>query len=604
MSHHVMHKGDFFARAPNMCIGGSGTQASRSYTCIPFCDVLFTETCSVFVGIPFLGARLPESFVQPLNPSPIGVACRHLGKPHLFSRGSIARAQNMCIGCSGAQALHYCHNQCPSWSLAGAEMESSEVDPFLNYLLGLGRVLHSLACSCALAVLLLLVALLIRPVRAEPSPLGFLCGAYVYGTNLGTLVPLGCASPREQVLDWRPWKNRRGKVAFRRSGVCNPLARFCGAMLWWLSLAEPVQATHVSATWFLASSACAMTRPPHPDDPPGLPYPQRRPHLVPPEELTTHVGVCPHGLVSGLRKDREGEARQLLPLDSRCIPTADPECPDTGSEWLSIYLLTPHYKTLTLAIKPPERTMRSALDLLLERSPDHPHRFFDIVVPLRPQRFEGIGSFVRFSSSVRNTGVGGQAVVVFDLTRVGGHYFSAVVAKELAYQTLVDYIVPLTSDDERPLSLYIGHRMRPWPSCALVTLSDGEVVTAVRVDFPAPRPQKAEELFSPTTKWRFPEDVPRFSYCESICVLYRERRYLLPEHHHYGSTSVAYVAEKLHLDPHKTVMCAFTVGDLDVQGELANSVIAVAEVPSPANTGVSRDEACDIFVLLDPVPSA
>ena len=246
--------------------------------------------------------------------------------------------------------------------------------------------------------------------------------------------------------------------------------------------------------------------------------------------------------------------------------------------------------------------MRSALDLLLERSPDHPHRFFDIVVPLRPQRFEGIGSFVRFSSSVRNTGVGGQAVVVFDLTRVGGHYFSAVVAKELAYQTLVDYIVPLTSDDERPLSLYIGHRMRSWPSCALVTLSDGEVVTAVRGDFPAPRPQKAEELFSPTTKWRFPEDVPRFSYCESICVLYRERRYLLPEHHHYGSTSVAYVAEKLRLDPHKTVMCAFTVGDLDVQGELANSVIAVAEVPSPANTGVSRDEACDIFVLLDPRP--
>ncbi|CAE7397291.1 unnamed protein product, partial [Symbiodinium microadriaticum] len=49
-------------------------------------------------------------------------------------------------------------------------------------------------------------------------------------------------------------------------------------------------------------------------------------------------------------------------------------------------------------------------------------------------------------------------------------------------------------------------------------------------------------------------------------------------------------------------MCAFTVGDLDVQGELANSVIAVAEVLSPANTGVSRDEACDIFVLLDPRP--
>ena len=41
-------------------------------------------------------------------------------------------------------------------------------------------------------------------------------------------------------------------------------------------------------------------------------------------------------------------------------------------------------------------------------------------------------------------------------------------------------------------------------------------------------------------------------------------------------------------------MCSFPILDLDVQGELAPSLIAT--------TGVSREEACDLFVLLDPRP--
>ncbi|OLP80330.1 hypothetical protein AK812_SmicGene39256, partial [Symbiodinium microadriaticum] len=280
-----------------------------------------------------------------------------------------------------------------------------------------------------------------------------------------------------------------------------------------------------------------MTRAPQPGDPPGAPYTQRRPHLIPPEELTPHVGTCPHTLVNSLRRDLDGDEPRLLPLDAATLPSADDSNPDSGSEWLGAYLLAPHYKTLTLAIRPPERSMRSALDLLLDRSPDIPGAFFDTVLPLRPQRFGGIGSFVRFSSTVRNTGVGGQAVVVLDLTRVGGQYFAAVLAKELAYQTLIDYIVPLTSCHDVALSVFIGYRTRRWPESALVTLRDGDVITVLRQEYEASPPIRAEDLFNTGTKWRFPRDIPRFTYGESLCVLHRDRRYLLPEHHHYGMTS-------------------------------------------------------------------
>ena len=345
-----------------------------------------------------------------------------------------------------------------------------------------------------------------------------------------------------------------------------------------------------------------MTRAPQGDDPPGIPYSLRRPHLIPPEELTTHVGVCPHTSVSGLRKDDVGDEPRLLPLNASSLQTPEPGSQDEGSEWLGTYLLTPHYKTLVLAIKPPERTMRSALDLLQERSPDVPGTFFDTVLPLRPQRFAGIGSFVRFSSTVRNTGVGGQAVVVLDLTRVGGHYFVAVLAKELAFQALVEYIIPLTNGEEPPIEIYIGYRTRPWPASALVTLADGDVITVIRQHTPVSTPQKAEDLFADGTKWEYPQTIPRFTYGESLCVLHRDQRFLLPEHHHYGQSSVSYIAEKLRLDPHKTVMCSFAIKDLDVQGHLARSLVAVAEVPSPATTGTPREEAVDLFVLLDPRP--
>ena len=289
-------------------------------------------------------------------------------------------------------------------------------------------------------------------------------------------------------------------------------------------------------------------------------------------------------------------------MHSSSLPAIPDTGDETGSEWLGAYLLTPHYKTLTVAIRPPERTMRSALDLLQNKAPDIPGVIFDTVLPLQPQRFEGVGSFIRFSSSMRNVGAGGHAAIVLDLTRVGGHYFAAILACELSYGELLEYIVPLTHDDDAPLDVYIGCRTKPWPSCALVTLRDGEVVTVIRRPHLVSQPVRAEHLFRPETRWEPPQQIPRLGYVKSLCVLYRDRRYALPQHHHTDQTVVEYVTEKLRLDPHATAMCTFPIGDLDVQGEHSEAVVAVAEAPSPRVTGMTRDLAQDIFVLLDARP--
>ena len=583
--------GGVFASAHNMCIGCSGTQASQN-------SIILWD----------LGARLPEipqSFCSsgaPVVSQPVLLPIPRPGGLVMLAPGFIpsvtpARAHNMCIGGSGTQAsLPLFHLTC--WVDADFAFDRT-----LAYTAFLQELLRAFFCTLALLVLWLLASLLGRPMRARLRPFGVPVGASAPSTLIWATVAFGFTRPHHATLDWSPWRNRKGKVPKGSGSYQSLTRRFCLWALLLLSIPEPVSAVPLlKATWLLTAPAWAMTRAPQPGDPPGAPYTQRRPHLIPPEELTPHVGTCPHTLVNSLRRDLDGDEPRLLPLDAATLPSADDSNPDSGSEWLGAYLLAPHYKTLTLAIRPPEHSMRSALDLLLDRSPDIPGAFFDTVLPLRPQRFGGIGSFVRFSSTVRNTGVGGQAVVVLDLTRVGGQYFAAVLAKELAYQTLIDYIVPLTSCHDVALSVFIGYRTRRWPESALVTLRDGDVITVLRQEYEASPPIRAEDLFNTGTKWRFPRDIPRFTYGESLCVLHRDRRYLLPEHHHYGMTSVAYIAEKLRLDPHKTVMCSFPTPDLEVQGELATSLVAVAEVPSPANTGVSRDAACDLFVLLDPRP--
>ena len=439
----------------------------------------------------------------------------------------LQQALNTCIGSSGARAVG-------CWNFIASL-------PWLDsFLLEIGRGLTILAHSALLALLLLLVALLFRPFGLPSSPLGLLCGAFVLGVQVRPLVSLSVASPDKTVLDWSPWRNRKGKVPL--SGFIPGFwLRSLTWVLIWLSIPEPVAATRLpTPVWVLLPSAYAMTRQESPDHPPGLPYSQRRPHLIPPDELTTHVGVCDYPCMSELCEPVDEVEEAVVLVESNRLPPMTLENRDEGSEWLGVHLMAPHYKTVALAIRPPERTMRSALDMLVQRFPSpsatSPDRVFDTVVPAHPQRFKNFGTFLRFSSSIRAVGVGGQTAVIVDLSHVGGHYFSAILPREIAYQELLEYLVPLSSDDDTPLSLYIGYQVDPCSPGAVVHLYDGVVITALRNPVGPPLRYRAEDIFAVDNTWCHPRSMFRITYCEAICVLHQNRRYTLPHHHHYGRT--------------------------------------------------------------------
>ena len=276
----------------------------------------------------------------------------------------------------------------------------------------------------AAALLLVLITALVRPLHVPSSPLGFLFGGFTHCAPVKILRALSPASPHLAILDWSPGKNKKGKPHKSRLRRCQSTCFFSHFLLWLLylhSIPVPVQASPFrGARWLLLPAAAhAMARPPEPGDPPGIPQATRRPHLIPPDELTTHVGTCAEPSVLNPSDLPIQEEPRILPATSDRFHAGGPEA-ERSSEWLGVHLYTPHYKPLCLAVRPPERTLQATMDLLAQYDYGPHGKVFDTVVALRPQRFSGCGSFVRFSSSIRGTGLGGQVAVIADLTHVGG----------------------------------------------------------------------------------------------------------------------------------------------------------------------------------------
>ena len=337
-------------------------------------------------------------------------------------------------------------------------------------------------------------------------------------------------------------------------------------------------------------SAHAMARPPQPGDPPGVVAGQGRPHLIPPDQLTTYVGSC-HAPLPWEGPDQPHESPPNITYD---VPWPRRDRSSEDGTWLGVYLYTPHYKPITFAIQPPERSLRSVLDTIQAEVPGVPPGLFDKVVPLRPQRFQGYASFLRCPRVIHHSGTDGFAAVVCDLSRVGGHYFATTLPKTLDISVLVQFLLPLTKDDDSELQIFVGMNHRPWPASEQIVLCDGAFVPDPGIGH-----FSIEPLFQAGAVWGPISDFFTLDIHEATCILHENKRYTFKPHYHYDMSLVQYICQRLRLRPEETVMCTFEIKDLDVHGVYCRNVVAVHDVPSPLATGVTRDQAQDLFALLD-----
>ena len=418
------------------------------------------------------------------------------------------------------------------------------------------------------------------------------------------LRPLQGISGREPALNWKPGVDRKGRLDARHSGRRKP----CKGAGWRLALAlllgpcslpskighSPVYFGALAVMFF--PGAHAMTRPPQPDDPPGVAAGQGRPHLIPPDQITTFVGSCE----VHLPWEDPAPPREPATHISYDVPWPRPgHGPPEDGTWLGVYLYTPHYQPLTFAIRPPERSLKAVIDTIQSDVQGVPSGLFDCIVPLRPQPFQGCASFIRYPRALQHSGVDGFAAVVCDLTMVGGHYFATTLPRSLALSVLLEYLTPLTKDDDRELQIFVGFRQRPWPDCAQLVLNDGDVITASFFPDPGLGRFHIEALFHENAVWGHIWELFRPEVAEATCVLHAGKRYTFKPHYHYDLSLVQYICQRLRLRPEETVMCTYEIKDLDVQGVPCRYIVAVHDVPSPLSTGVTREQAQDLFALLD-----
>ena len=599
-------------RVPNSCIGGSGTatfyiddlaapstviaEASVSSTILPVginCALIFGCIPSVFSWPPSLGFRPGGSHKVWRG---FGAGC--------LTGTSVARGYR-----PSKHGPHPAHVSYMRRRPVARPVQPSAAGSYifgLTLLLDIGSVLIPLARSLYGCFLLVLLRLLFISWRSS-TPLGRLCGLPLLGVRLHPVHAMGFASPRHAVLSWHPWKDRKGRYGKWHASPDRlhlPSGRVARACLWLLcfvALPQPLSAgpvTLLHACWTLPI-ATAMTRPAGVPAGHLQPLRPRRPHEISPDELVSLTGAG-HG---SLPWDLHPQGRPPHPrLCTDPLPWPDPVSDtDAHADWVGVYIYTPHYRTVVCAVRlEPHEDLQLLMDVLVAEHPGVPAGLFDSIVPLLPQRHSGYASFVRFASVIRHSGTDdGFVAVVMDLTRVGGRYFATVLPRFTSVEALTAFALPLTSEDDRPLQYYVGCNARPWPSSAVVDLHDGDVITAFRGEAPSVARHWFEALRGPHGIRAPLHHFPRPEAPEAVCVLYQDARFVVESWHHYGLTTVEYIAQRLRLPPECTVMCTFASDDLDVQGASCPFVVCVQHLGSAPLSQEERAASRDIFVFCD-----
>ena len=555
-------------RVRNRCIGRSGASTS-TLACNPPVDCLWTFG-SLFVGAVF---DVPDRFVY---------ACT--SRATLPSAEAPTRVHKSNIGCSGVT----------TWFGASLAV-AGRLDWFFAHL---AAFVVPLARGWLCCVSLAICSVFLWPSRKR-GPTRQWRLRYMPGSTAALLVPLGNAVTGVPVVVWRPGKSKpkhmlpsRGRCSWLWPGR---LLYYCGL----LHLPQPCLFQPWGAIvpiWICNfPTAAAMARTEGPDD---LPPTSRRPHLVRPETLTSQVGVSFPEVPWTVPVPVRLPAFATVPRQGPWESEGPPAVPD--HDWLGVYVYTPHYTTVAVAISVPRQaSMQEVFDVLLQRAPGVPPGVMNCLEPLRPQRFDSYLHVIRYPGCIRGVH-DGYAAVVADLTRVGGYYFATVLPKQLSYAELVEYLTPLASEDEAPFRIFVGARSHPWPLAALVTLGDGDVITVVRDASFVPSRIPSTQL-SDRSNWgpmRHFFDVERHP---CIGVLYGSQRFCIASHYHYGETIIDHLTRCLRLEATRITTCTFHTPDLDIQGSHCPDLVTVHDVRPIIDTSASRARQ-DVFILCDMRP--
>ena len=314
-----------------------------------------------------------------------------------------------------------------------------------------------------------------------------------------------------------------------------------------------------------------------------------------PEE-STHV----MGDTSGDEALRVGiagslEAVLVLP-DDAAISESLPSEP-----WLGAHIFTPYYQITRVAVRAaPSDGLQHVREMLLTAAPNDQESLFDRLVALQPQRHRGYASFLRYSSVLEQQ-TPPVTPIILDLSRVGGHYFPAVLPQDISARKLFEYIAPHCHEDTDNLQVYIGFSANPHGTDDL-QLSPDVVLTVVMVGVAPPPAVDVLDLFAEGAVWDHVRHLPRHTRSPGTCVMTPEHRFYIHESQHYGFGIDEAIANKLraHLAD-ITIHYMDGPANMDMQGEACSQCALVVRLPRPDEDRPDSLQAQrrDVFTIMD-----
>ena len=358
--------------------------------------------CSPLPYLVDIGAR--HSFVGPLRGPSSVVAL--WSRPVVEVSGQLGNfvckhgvgAHNMCIGCSGAQALHHCRDFFPN---------SHFKTDFMSWIACAAEVLIPFFLTLLMGLLVGLCQALLAAARHRRE-----------AVNAPTLLArsLCVACPVRPVLCWRRDDGRRrGQRPLHRL----PRLGFCQRML--LSL---VGFCHMPGVVWAAppfGSAANFVRTFLPDASLGEPVPG--PASSFPDPFDGDVGVF------------EPDKFYFLPAG----PPGPPPCSSWDTSVLGVSVFAPHYEPTFFRLHvPANASLEEVLDKVT--SPGClPSETVDVVVPVSLQRYGDALSLLAFPSALSQL-VPLHCAVLIDLSFVGGHFYASTVPCDLTLERLLMHI--------------------------------------------------------------------------------------------------------------------------------------------------------------------
>ena len=170
-----------------------------------------------------------------------------------------------------------------------------------------------------------------------------------------------------------------------------------------------------------------------------------------------------------------------------------------GPPVLGVTVFAPHYVPTFFGLVVPEHASLQQVLQAVQVIGHLPSQELDVIVPVASQRFDCSLSLLAFPSALLQLHPP-QIPVLFDLTRVGGHYFAGILPTQVTRQDVLDKVTRLIWHDVEEVVVRVNDSQLPASRGALA-LAPGSVLTVLLHDHVPRMLHAAEAILANPDGW-------------------------------------------------------------------------------------------------------